>query len=53
MSIIFCLAAIIDPCIKQLYLPNIFSTIYGDISLELYSTKIHLTTSTFKYLLNL
>ena len=50
LSIIFGLAVIIDPCLKQLYLLNRYGAIYNDISLDIHTSQINIIITTFKVL---
>ena len=53
LPIIYGLAIIIDPQLKEAYLPNIFYPIYGSdasYSIEIHATRIKLISITFKRL---
>jgi len=53
LPVIYDLAAIIDPRLKDAYLPNIFDAIYGcdgSSSIEIHATRIKVISITFKML---
>ena len=53
LPVIYGLAVIIDPQLKEAYLPNIFDAIYGSdasSSIEIHATRIKLISITFKIL---